>query len=143
MNFLKLDITFTSNANMKPCESVMQPYIEVQKGFTKMEDKLKFCYLNEEVTFFRFFVLCLQFGGSLAEYATAPIKSTVKRPRNVSAIDGACFGVAGMTALQSIRDSAGIALDGSSKGKNVLITAASGGVGTYAVQVNFSAMSNN
>lgn len=108
-----------------------------------MEDELKFCYLNEKVNFFIFFILCLQFGGSLAEYATTPIKTTVKRPRNVSAIDGACFGIAGLTALQSIRDSAGFALDGSSKGKNILITAASGGVGTYAVQVNFSTTSNN
>lgn len=77
----------------------------------------------------------LQNGGSLAEYAVAPIKTTAKRPESVSAFDGASFGVAGTTALQSVRDSAGIKLDGSSAGKNLLITAASGGVGTYAVQV--------
>lgn len=64
-----------------------------------------------------------------------PIKTTAKRPETVSAIDGASFGVAGQTALQAVRDSAGIKLDGSSKDKNLLITAASGGVGTYAVQV--------
>jgi len=65
----------------------------------------------------------------------APIKTTVKRPESVSAIDGASLCVAGISALQSVRDNAGIKLDGSSAGKNVLITAASGGVGTYAVQV--------
>lgn len=74
-------------------------------------------------------------GGSLAEYAAVPIKTTAKRPETVSAIDGASFGVAGQTALQAVRDSAGIKLDGSSKDKNLLITAASGGVGTYAVQI--------
>jgi NADPH:quinone reductase-like Zn-dependent oxidoreductase len=74
-------------------------------------------------------------GGSLAEYAIAPIRTTAKRPESVSAIDGASLGVAGVTALQSVRDSAGIKLDGSSAGKNLLITAASGGVGTYAVQL--------
>jgi NADPH:quinone reductase-like Zn-dependent oxidoreductase len=77
----------------------------------------------------------LQYGGSMAEYAVAPIKTTAKRPESVSAIDGASLGVAGTTALQSVRDSAGIKLDGSSTDKNLLITAASGGVGTYAVQV--------
>lgn len=79
--------------------------------------------------------LLLQRGGSLAEYAVAPLSLTAKRPENVSALDGASFGIAGQTALQSVRDSGGIKLDGSSEGKNVLVTAASGGVGTYAVQV--------
>ena len=77
----------------------------------------------------------LQTAGSLAEYAVAATKLTAKRPERVSAIDGASLGVAGQTALQSVRDSAGIKLDGSSAGKNILITAASGGVGTYAIQV--------
>jgi len=75
-------------------------------------------------------------GGSLAEYAVAPITSTVKRPEGVSAIDGASLGVAGSTALQALRDLVGWKFDGSQKTqKNLLITAASGGVGTYAVQV--------
>jgi len=77
----------------------------------------------------------LKAGGSLAEYAVAPLNTTAKRPENVSALDGASFGIAGQSALQSLRDSGGIKLDGSSKDKNVLITAASGGVGTYAVQL--------
>ncbi|KAG0564824.1 hypothetical protein KC19_8G142800 [Ceratodon purpureus] len=74
-------------------------------------------------------------GGALAEYAVAPIKSTVKRPANVSAVDGAALGIAGQSALQSLRDYGDIKLDGSSNNKNVLVTAASGGVGTYAVQI--------
>ena len=72
----------------------------------------------------------------MAEYAVAPIKTTAKRPDTIVAINGASLGVTGTTALQSVRDSAGIKLDGSNKSKNLLITAASGAVGTYAVQVH-------
>uniref|UniRef100_A0A7I4DLI2 Alcohol dehydrogenase-like C-terminal domain-containing protein n=1 Tax=Physcomitrium patens TaxID=3218 RepID=A0A7I4DLI2_PHYPA len=79
--------------------------------------------------------LLLLNGGSLAEYVVSPLKYTIKRPENVSALDGASFGIAGQSALQSVRDSGGIKLDGSCVDKNVLITAASGGVGTYAVQL--------
>ncbi|KAI5058427.1 hypothetical protein GOP47_0026597 [Adiantum capillus-veneris] len=78
--------------------------------------------------------LDLRNGGSFAEYAVASVKYTVKRPPEVSAIDGSCLAIAGLTALQSIRDTAGVKLDGSSKA-NLLITAASGGVGLYAVQI--------
>jgi NADPH:quinone reductase-like Zn-dependent oxidoreductase len=75
-------------------------------------------------------------GGSLAEYAVASIKTTAKRPDEISATDAAALGVGGTTALQTIRNGAGIKFDGSNQvTKNVLITAASGGVGTYAVQV--------
>eukprot|EP00249_Psilotum_nudum_P016644 c25927_g1_i1 orf=275-1267(-) len=73
-------------------------------------------------------------GGAFAEYAVAPVKYTVKRPLDVSAIDGACLPIAGMTALQAVRDYAGVKLDGSSNA-NLLITAASGGVGHFAVQL--------
>lgn len=78
--------------------------------------------------------LDFRFGGSFAEFAAASINYTVKRPQEVSAVDGSCLPVAGLTALQSIRDTAGVKLDGSSQA-NLLITAASGGVGLYAVQI--------
>ncbi|CAK9263286.1 unnamed protein product [Sphagnum jensenii] len=73
-------------------------------------------------------------GGSLAEYAVAPITSTVKRPPIISPVEGASVPVTGLTALQSAKNVAGIRLDGSSN-LNVLITAASGGVGTLYVQL--------
>ncbi|PIA51770.1 hypothetical protein AQUCO_01100563v1 [Aquilegia coerulea] len=60
---------------------------------------------------------------------------TVKRPPEVSAAEGAALPVAGLTAHQALTKSAGIKLDGSGKTTNVLITAASGGVGHYAVQL--------
>jgi len=77
----------------------------------------------------------LPLGGALAEYAVTSIKTTVKVPGNVSALDGASLPCAGQTALQTVRDYGGLKLDGSSQDKNLLITAASGGVGTYVVQL--------
>ncbi|KAL6851572.1 hypothetical protein ACP4OV_020505 [Aristida adscensionis] len=74
------------------------------------------------------------FGGGLAEYAVASVKLTVKRPPGVSAADGAGLPVAAGTALQALR-SIGAKFDGGGKPMNVLITAASGGVGHYAVQL--------
>ncbi|GLU07972.1 hypothetical protein SLE2022_249090 [Rubroshorea leprosula] len=79
--------------------------------------------------------LGLQVGGGLAEYAVAKESLTVARPQEVSAADAAGLPVAGLTAHQALTDFAGIKLDGSGKRVNVLITAASGGVGHYAVQL--------
>jgi NADPH:quinone reductase-like Zn-dependent oxidoreductase len=62
-------------------------------------------------------------------------KLTVARPAEVSAAEGAGLPIAGVTALQALTESAGIKLDGSGQQANILITAASGGVGHYAVQL--------
>ncbi|OEL31482.1 putative quinone-oxidoreductase-like protein, chloroplastic [Dichanthelium oligosanthes] len=75
-----------------------------------------------------------QSGGGLAEYAVASVKLTVKRPAGVSATEGAGLPIAAGTALQSLR-SIGAKFDGTGKPLNVLVTAASGGVGLYAVQL--------
>ncbi|XP_043721449.1 chloroplast envelope quinone oxidoreductase homolog [Telopea speciosissima] len=74
-------------------------------------------------------------GGGLAEFAVAKESLTVNRPAEVSAAEGAGLPVAGLTALQALTQSAGIKLDSSGKPANILITAASGGVGHYAVQL--------
>ncbi|KAJ8748203.1 hypothetical protein K2173_000611 [Erythroxylum novogranatense] len=74
-------------------------------------------------------------GGGLAEYAVAKQSLTVQRPSEVSAAEGAALPVAGLTALKALTESAEVKLDGSGKQKNILITAASGGVGHYAVQL--------
>ncbi|KAL1834919.1 hypothetical protein ACET3Z_004570 [Daucus carota] len=74
-------------------------------------------------------------GGGLAEYAVASEKLTVSRPPEVSAADGAGLPVAGLTAHQALTQSAGVKLDASGPRSNILITAASGGVGLYAVQL--------
>ncbi|KAM3208086.1 hypothetical protein ACQJBY_063027 [Aegilops geniculata] len=76
----------------------------------------------------------LQNGGGLAEYAVASANLTVKRPAKVSATEGAGLPIAAGTALQALR-SIGAKFDGAGKPLNVLITAASGGVGLFAVQL--------
>ncbi|KAH7836975.1 hypothetical protein Vadar_008062 [Vaccinium darrowii] len=76
-----------------------------------------------------------KWGGGLAEFAVAKENLTVPRPPEVSAAEVAGLPIAGLTAHQALTQSAGIKLDGSGPQKNVLITAASGGVGHYAVQL--------
>ncbi|XP_043805138.1 chloroplast envelope quinone oxidoreductase homolog isoform X3 [Manihot esculenta] len=74
-------------------------------------------------------------GGGLAEFAVVKENLTVARPPEVSAAEGASLPVAGLTAHQALTQPAGIKLDGSGKQANILITAASGGVGHIAVQL--------
>ncbi|TVU13832.1 hypothetical protein EJB05_37263 [Eragrostis curvula] len=73
-------------------------------------------------------------GGGLAEYAVASESLTVKRPPEVSAAEGAGLPIAAGTALQALK-TIGAKFDGTGKPLNVLITAASGGVGLYALQL--------
>lgn len=69
-------------------------------------------------------------GGGFAEYATAPARFLARRPQNLSLEESSTLGVAALTALQGLRDW------GSMKpGDRVLINGASGGVGTFAVQI--------
>ncbi|XP_030532764.1 chloroplast envelope quinone oxidoreductase homolog [Rhodamnia argentea] len=79
--------------------------------------------------------LSLLAGGGLAEFAVAKENQTVARPPEVSAPEAAGLPMAGITALQALTQIAGVKLDGSGPLKNILITAASGGVGHYAVQL--------
>ncbi|KAK9055630.1 hypothetical protein SSX86_026715 [Deinandra increscens subsp. villosa] len=74
-------------------------------------------------------------GGGLSEYAVGSEKLTVLRPPEVSAAEGAGLPVAGLTALQALTYHGGITLDKTGPTTNILITAASGGVGQYAVQL--------
>ncbi|XP_008776303.2 chloroplast envelope quinone oxidoreductase homolog [Phoenix dactylifera] len=73
-------------------------------------------------------------GGGLAEYAVAPASLTICRPPVVSAAESAGLPVAAASALQALRTME-TKFDGTGKAANVLITAASGGVGLYAVQL--------
>lgn len=76
----------------------------------------------------------LQQGGGLADYVAAPASMTVARPAGVPAADAAGLPISGLAALQALM-SFGTKFDGTGSGANVLVTAASGGVGTYAVQL--------
>ncbi|RCV33171.1 hypothetical protein SETIT_7G061200v2 [Setaria italica] len=72
--------------------------------------------------------------GGLAEYVAASEGSTVACPAGVSAADAVGLPMAGLTALQGLK-TIGTKFDGTDTGANILITAASSGVGTYAVQL--------
>ncbi|XP_022758750.1 chloroplast envelope quinone oxidoreductase homolog [Durio zibethinus] len=80
-------------------------------------------------------VAVLASGGGLAEFVVAKESLTVARPPEVSAAEGASLPVAGLAAHQALTQCAGVKLDGSGQQVNILITAASGGVGQYAVQL--------
>ncbi len=69
-------------------------------------------------------------GGGYAEYVTAPEGVTARKPASLSFEEAAGVPVAGTTAHQGLVDELGVG-----EGDTVLITAASGGVGTMAVQL--------
>lgn len=75
-------------------------------------------------------------GGS-AEYALAGVDVTCPIPEGLSYADAAGMPLAGMTALQGLRDRAGLQMSGSTQ--RVLVVGASGGVGHYAVQIAVAA----
>ena len=68
--------------------------------------------------------------GSFAEYARAPENKLAPKPANLSFEQAAVVAVSGLTALQGVRDHGKVA-----PGQKVLIIGASGGVGSYAVQL--------
>ncbi|KAF7008891.1 hypothetical protein CFC21_023542 [Triticum aestivum] len=72
--------------------------------------------------------------GGLAEYVAASESITVPLPAGVSSADAAGLPVAGLTVLQAVK-AIGTKFDGTGVGSNILITAASGGIGSYAVQL--------
>ncbi len=68
--------------------------------------------------------------GALAEYVCGPASALVRRPANTSAEEAAAVPIAGLTALQALRDKGRV-----KTGDTVLINGASGGVGIFAVQI--------
>jgi NADPH:quinone reductase-like Zn-dependent oxidoreductase len=68
--------------------------------------------------------------GSWAEYAAAREVRLARKPANVSFEEAAAVPIAAITALQALRDHGGVR-----PGQKVLINGASGGVGTFAVQI--------
>ena len=68
--------------------------------------------------------------GSFAEYACAAASHLALKPEEISFEQAACLPIAGITALQGLRDKGKV-----QTGQSVLINGAAGGVGTFAVQI--------
>jgi NADPH:quinone reductase-like Zn-dependent oxidoreductase len=68
--------------------------------------------------------------GSYAEYARAPENKLAPKPVNLNFEQAAVVAISGLTALQALRDHGKVR-----QGQEVLVIGASGGVGTFAVQI--------
>jgi NADPH:quinone reductase-like Zn-dependent oxidoreductase len=68
--------------------------------------------------------------GSFAEFASAREDKLARKPANLTFDQAAVVAISGLTALQSLVDVGRVR-----PGQHVLIVGASGGVGTYAVQI--------
>jgi NADPH:quinone reductase-like Zn-dependent oxidoreductase len=68
--------------------------------------------------------------GSFAEYVCASEKEVALKPTNMSFEQAASVTIAAITALQALRDSGSL-----ETGQTVLFNGASGGVGTFAIQI--------
>ncbi len=69
-------------------------------------------------------------GGAYAEYAAVPANTAALKPKNMTHSQAAAVPVAGLTAFQALLDLGQIR-----PGQKVLINGASGGVGTFAIQI--------
>jgi NADPH:quinone reductase-like Zn-dependent oxidoreductase len=68
--------------------------------------------------------------GSYAQYALAPVAHIVEKPKGIDHVQAAAMPVPAMTAWQALFDHANL-----NSGQKVLIHAAAGGVGSFAVQL--------
>ena len=68
--------------------------------------------------------------GSFAEYVAVPEKALALKPVNLTFEESAAYPMAAVTALQGLRDQGKL-----QPGQKVLIQGASGGVGSFAVQI--------
>lgn len=68
--------------------------------------------------------------GAFAEFIAVPPSALVKKPQRVSVFQAAACTTSALAALQAVRDHGAV-----KEGARVLVNGASGGVGSYAVQI--------
>jgi NADPH:quinone reductase-like Zn-dependent oxidoreductase len=68
--------------------------------------------------------------GTLAELVAVPLRCVAAKPAGLSWVDAAALPLAGLTAYQSVHEGVGV-----KAGDTVLVHAAAGGVGSFAVQL--------
>ena len=68
--------------------------------------------------------------GAYAEYAVAKAAKLANKPDELDHTQAAVLAISGLTALQAVRDQASV-----QPGQKVLVVGASGGVGSYVVQI--------
>jgi len=68
--------------------------------------------------------------GTFAEYVVAKEKKVARRPEGLTAVQAAALSISATTALQAVRDHGRVVA-----GQKVLVIGASGGVGSFAVQI--------
>ena len=68
--------------------------------------------------------------GAFTEYVSAKEEALALQPDNLTSEQAAAIGVSALTALQALRNHGNV-----QAGQKVLVTGASGGVGTFAVQI--------
>jgi NADPH:quinone reductase-like Zn-dependent oxidoreductase len=73
---------------------------------------------------------CSGLGGAFAEYASVSADSLALKPTNLTFEQAAAVPMAGIVTLQALRDHGNVRV-----GQKVLINGASGGIGTFAVQI--------
>ena len=129
-----LDIIFRSGA------SLLFGMTKLMAGFKKPKHKIlgfdvsgEVESVGKKVTKFKkgdLIYACLRSPGANAEYVCVPEKLTAIKPANMSHLEAAAVPDTGGTALTGLKYIAAI-----KEGQRVLIFGASGGVGTYAVQI--------
>ena len=100
-------------------------------GFDVSGEIVKIGGNGENVTDFK--IGDLVYGGSKsggnAEFSVARVSNIAKKPSNMSHLEAGAIPMAGLSALQALREG------NIQEGQNVLIYGASGGIGTYAIQL--------
>ena len=89
-----------------------------------MDSRVAGFHVGDEV------VVSTGLGGALAEKAAVSVLHAVRKPGNLSFEEAAGIPAAGQSALQGLRDAAGLCA-----GRRLLVNGAGGGIGTFAVQI--------